>query len=117
MYGKVVIEDLILECHIGVTGVEKKKRQKLLVSVFMDFDPAMAIKTDDLKDTINYSTIHTQILDLAKTSFFNLIETFASEITEICLQQLFVTKVKVVVKKPHLYEDVKSVGVVIEKEK
>jgi dihydroneopterin aldolase len=117
MQGTIFIEDFILHCSIGITEKEKAAVQEIVVNIFLTVDPEKAVHTDDIADTVSYSIIHSQIGELVKKSRFNLLETLASKIADICLQDSHVKKVKVSVKKPQRYSDVKAVGVVIEKNK
>lgn len=117
MQGTVFIEDLVLLCHIGITPEERKKQQKIVVSVYMHSDMEKAAVTDDLNETVNYSTIRSQLLKMAQDSRFNLLEKLAAKIADICLSDCHVMNVKVIVKKPQRYEDVNAVGCVVEKER
>ena len=105
---EILIQDLTLHLHIGVTDKEQRKSQKVLIS--MEIQPAARGKIDDtLENTIDYSAIRRELKSLLREERFNLIETAADRIARYVLDNFKVKKVAVTVKK-FPYKDTAYVG-------
>jgi FolB domain-containing protein len=114
---KIFIKDLRLECKIGVTEIERQKKQPVIINVTMWVDVSRAGETDDINQTVNYEDIYLQIIKLVEEGSFRLLELLAEEITRICLQNILVQKVEVRVEKPKALELAASAGIEIVRNK
>jgi|SRR5579859_1870249 len=114
---KIFIKDLLLKLRIGINETERVKKIDILVNVEMWVDTRKASTTQNLNDTVDYSILYFQLLQLAETREFILIETLAEEIAQLALTHPLVQKVKVSVEKPGIYKLLKSAGIEIVREK
>jgi len=58
------IENIRLRTIVGIYEWEKKSKQDVIINVELEFDGAAAIKSDNIKDSVNYKTINKQIITL-----------------------------------------------------
>jgi dihydroneopterin aldolase len=75
-----------------------------------------ACNTDEIADTIDYSLIRDRLRSLLCEHRFKLLEAFAQAIADLIIDHFGAAWVRVKVVKPHMFEDVEAVGVVIERE-
>ena len=97
---KIIIHEAYFLCKIGITEEERRAEQELLIDVELFSDIKKASKTDDIKDTINYSDVYDSLKEIAGKKEFNLIEAIAEEIADKILNEFPVGKVFVRIKKP-----------------
>ena len=110
---KIFIRDLALRCIIGVYPEERDIKQDILVNILMNTDLRKAGQSDDLKDTVNYKSIKLAILDRVEKSSYELIESLAERVAEICLAEEGVQSVTVTIDKPGALRFCQSVAVEI----
>ncbi|MBC8205883.1 MAG: dihydroneopterin aldolase [Kiritimatiellales bacterium] len=108
---KIYIRDFALRCIIGLYPEEREKKQDVIINVTMETDLRAAGKSDDLTDTVDYKTIKLNILDFVENSSFNLIESLAEGIAQICLNDSKVQSATVTIDKPGALRFCKSVAV------
>lgn len=97
---KIRIRDLRVRCRVGVTALERRLPQELLVTVTLHADLRQACRSDNLQHTIDYSVLKKAILAESETKPFKLIERLAQRIAELSLQFPVVHQVDVLVQKP-----------------
>jgi FolB domain-containing protein len=76
------IKDLIVEAKHGVHPHEKETAQRFKISVELTLPAAKAGRSDDLKDTINWSELRDMIVVTVQNNSFNLMERLAQELTD-----------------------------------
>ena len=96
---EIQIVGLRVKTHIGVPDEERVHPQRLLISVEMETDIRQAAATEDLAHTINYFAVSQRLLGLGRGRSWRLIETLASEISGLVLQEFGARRVHVEVKK------------------
>jgi dihydroneopterin aldolase len=69
------------------------------IDLIIGFDLAKAAQSDQLQDTLDYSTIHRDVVHLAEECHFRLLEKLAEEIARMALSKPGVQNVQVLVKK------------------
>jgi D-erythro-7,8-dihydroneopterin triphosphate epimerase len=111
MTDRIYIRDLALRCIIGIYPEERRERQDVIINVVMEGDLSMAPQSDAIEDTINYKSIKKAIVRLVEASDFNLIETMASRILDVCLEDPKVRRATVTVDKPGALRFARSVAV------
>ena len=97
---RLSIKDLLVRCRVGVTAAERRRPQDVLITVTMHADLRWACKSDRLRDSVDYKRIKLQILALAESAAFNLIERLADRVAAIALRDPLVERVDVVAQKP-----------------
>ena len=104
----ILIHDLTLYLHIGVTDKEQRRSQKVLIS--MEIQSRAREKIDDaLENTIDYSAVRHGLKSLLGEERFNLIETVAEAAARYVLDNYRAKGVAVTVKK-FPYKDTAYVG-------
>lgn len=84
----IVIKELEVWCHVGVTTEERSQRQKLLVTMEMTRDLSMAARTDQLVHSIDYQRVCEKVKQLVLEKSWRLIEAMAGDIIQ-CLHSNF----------------------------
>ena len=87
-------------CNIGVSQEERAKKQKILVDAELFLNLKKVSSTDNIKNTINYSEIHSLMKDIAEKKEHKLIEALAENIANGILKNFPAKKVLVTVMKP-----------------
>ena len=114
---KIIIRNLRLRCLIGINPDEQKEKQDVLINVVIWADLSKALKSDQIADTINYWEVNKNIIHLVEDSKFNLVESVADKIADICLEDKRANRAKVRVEKTKALKSAESVGVEIIKER
>ena len=117
MTDTIYINDLTLRCTIGAFEPERKTKQPVVITVAMRVDLTIPSRSDVLADTVSYSAIYHQIIDLVVGSEFFLLEALAGAIASVCLKNDQVLQVKVHVEKPNVLPLAKSAAVEIVRSK
>lgn len=99
-FDKIRINDLSIRCIIGAESYEREEEQEVLVTLTLYGDFSRPGRTDELQDTVDYSELKRRIVEMARKSEFQLIETMAREAAEITLEYEKVDQVTVSVRKP-----------------
>ena len=94
---KVFVRGLKLDAEIGVYAHEHGRRQPLVADVELDI---AASGWEHLTDTINYETITAKAKAVAAQGHFQLVEAFAEQLGQACLEDARVSRVRVRVEKP-----------------
>jgi D-erythro-7,8-dihydroneopterin triphosphate epimerase len=105
MQGTVFVENLIVNTHIGVTPEERAESQRLSVSVFVTLDNSRAVYSDEVQDTLNYSSVKKKVEAIASKSFYCLLETLAGVILKSVWDFPEATQVKIVIQKLDIWPD------------
>jgi FolB domain-containing protein len=112
---KTFIRDLRLRAVIGISELERKDRQDLVVNIEFDSDQACAEETDDMARAVDYRALNKDVIALVEGQQHVLIETLAAKIANACLKHDGVQAVRVRLEKPGALRFADSVGVDIER--
>jgi dihydroneopterin aldolase len=99
MPDKIIIEDLEVRSRIGITAAERRKPQRLLVSIEMEHPLRKPGTTDDLRHTIDYDAVSRRVRALAGRGQRNLIERLAEEVAALLIKEFRAKAARVSVKK------------------
>lgn len=116
---KILIRGLkVSACH-GVKDFEKTQKQPFIFDADIYFDFFSAYKTDNLSDTVNYSSASKTIVAVAEQNCFDLIEKLAYECAFAVMESVPASKISLTVYKPEapMKLDFDSVGVSVEVER
>jgi FolB domain-containing protein len=114
---KIIITNLKVATIIGTLPEERTKTQELLINLELSLPLEPAGKSDNLLDSVDYSKVEAEIIEMAKKSKVFLIEAFAETVANICLKENLVSHVKVEVAKPEALKHSDNVSVYIERKK
>jgi FolB domain-containing protein len=77
----LILEDLKLKLHLGVTATERRKKQEVLLQIKIIFaKPPLACKTGKLSDTICYAMLIKTIQNFCENKKFILIEELGTKL-------------------------------------
>lgn len=96
---RIVIADLEVQTHIGVTAIERMHPQRLLISVRLERDLTEAGRTDMESSTTPYDAVADLIKQVVAQRPRKLIEAVADEIAGAILTRRLAVAVQVTVKK------------------
>jgi dihydroneopterin aldolase len=111
----VFVRDLVLPCNIGVHLHEKESPQRVRINLDLGVWEGDGQHGDRLENVICYEDIVTRVRAVTADGHVNLAETLAERIAVLCLQDSACRSVRVRVEKLDVFEDVKSVGIEIER--
>ena len=111
MKDKIHIRQLRANCIIGTRPKERVTRQDIGISLELECDLSGAGQTDSIEDTVDYVDIRDQVVTLAESSTFYLIETLADRIAKLCLADARISGVRVTVDKMTALTGAHSVAV------
>ncbi len=97
---RIVINDLLVRCVLGVDDEERRELQDVLITVALHADLRRAGQSDRLEDAVDYRRIKKEILAAADGSRYRLVEALAEKIAALCLAHPGVEQVEVTVEKP-----------------
>lgn len=107
------INDLKIDCIIGVFEDERTKKQPIIINIALSVDTKKAGNSDNLKDTVDYQSLYLEIADVVGKSQYKLLEALAQRIADICLKNKLVKQVVVSLEKPNAVKLGKSSGIKI----
>ena len=96
---KIFIENLALPCRVGITKKERKRRQAVIVDLYLFRDLGEAGISDDPDKTLSYSEVREKVSNFVSKGEFKLLEGIAEGVASLLLANDFVMKVKVRVRK------------------
>jgi dihydroneopterin aldolase/2-amino-4-hydroxy-6-hydroxymethyldihydropteridine diphosphokinase len=111
---KILIKNLNLFGYHGVKEIEKKSGQNFLFNLKISLGEEIVLKSDDLKDTLNYSEVIKVLKKVNNSTKFDLLETLSMTIADRIMEiSPLVNKISIKIEKtsPPIKENLKSVGV------
>lgn len=113
----IVIRDLRVKAHIGVTEEERAAEQLLVIGIDVATDMRPAGVSDDIADTVDYGRITQEVAELVQRSRSALLENLAEQIAAHIAGMPGANGVTVEIAKdaPPIEQDVGSVSVRIER--
>lgn len=100
MTDRIDITGIEVTARHGVLASEKVDPQRFLIDVTLFTNHQPAADTDDVGDTIDYGSIALEVHDLAARESHDLIETLASNLVSMLLEDDRVRRAVVTVHKP-----------------
>ena len=113
---KIFINNLRVIGILGVHPYEQRKPQRIRVNAEVTTDIAEASKNDDVKKTVDYSTLTHHIIDFMDANRFFTIEALIEALAQEILKFDRVQAVKLSIEKPNAVPEAESVGVEITRE-
>ncbi len=99
MASSIIIKDLELSLHCGVTESERIHLQPILVDLSIACPNEPAFKSDQLKDTVDYAAVIQCLRDIVEKQTYLLLEKVAEDITQTLFQRFSLTQLKIWVRK------------------
>ena len=98
------IQGLEIVGYHGATKREREEGQRFVYDVWLDIHDA-GVRSDDLRDTVDYTKVVACLLEVSEKRQFNLIEALAAAAAEAIADRFPVAKVRVRVRKPEVRLD------------
>jgi FolB domain-containing protein len=114
-FDKILITDLLARGHLGVPEAERANPQDILINLTIFADVRLCGDSDCIEDTVDYSLLSKQVIELVEKSSRCTVEALATDIANLCLSVTHVEGVRVRVDKPHRVRFTRAVGVEIER--
>lgn len=108
---KIYLEELGIQCIIGIFGWERKTKQTILIDFEIPSNIKKAARGDRIEDTLDYKKISKFIIQYVSASRFQLIETLADRLAGEILKKFKLRKIKLRVSKPGAIRGSKNVGI------
>lgn len=112
---QLIIKDLLVHGIIGVNDWEREKPQEILINIVLFADLSKVGESDEIEDSVNYRTVAKKVQEHAETANRLTVESLATDLVKICLEEPGVLKARVRVEKPGAVRFAQSVGVEIER--
>ncbi len=116
MKTKIIIKNIKVSCILGVTKEERQSAQEISISIYLYVNAAVASKTDNIHDTVNYKQVYDKVVLLVERSSYRLLESLGNAIADLCLTYAGVKKAIITVAKYNRLQKVDYVALEIEKE-
>ena len=110
---RVFIRDLILEMSAGIYDHEKANTQRVIVNITLDVESNFGRDLASIDNVVSYEDIVNAVSDTAQSKHYDLLEEFAENIAQMCLEDSRVSCVNIMLEKPDIIDKTKSVGVEI----
>jgi len=106
-----------IQTIIGIFEWERENKQALFIDLDIGSNFSKASSSDRISDCIDYTAVCKEIDNLADSHSFQLLESFAEQISQIVLEQFQAQWVRVKINKPLAIKNAQSTGVIIERSK
>ena len=113
MSDKIFLRALEIQTIIGIYDWEREQKQTVSIDLTMPGDIRRAAATDQIDDTLNYKQVAKRIISFTEESSFQLVETLAERIAQICTDEFAMAWVEVRLNKPGAIRGARDVGVKI----
>lgn len=104
MADTLILQDVAVECRLGVADWERGAPQTVWVDLELAIDAARAAARDDVQATVDYAGLVSAVRRLAQRKPYRLLETLAEDIASLVLGESGTPRVRVRVKKRALPE-------------
>lgn len=110
---KIFVNNLKVECIIGILPYEREHSQPLLVSVELETSLEDAGRTGSLEKSINYALLSERVKSYIVNRKAGLLEELAVELCDLIEKEFKPESVKIRLNKPEAVADAQSVGIEI----
>lgn len=110
---RIIIKGLAVDTLIGVYAWERERNTRLVIDVRVNTDLSAAMRSDHVKDTIDYAQVAACIQQVGNASRFELLEALANEMFKALFLQFAITEVQLDITKPNILPDAQQVMVSI----
>ena len=111
----VFVRDLEINATLGIYEHEKLSPQRVIINIDLSVKERGEPLEDDISNVVSYEKVVDLIKEIVATGHVHLVETLAEMIAARCLENDWITGVRVRVEKPDIIPEARSVGVEIER--
>ncbi len=110
---KIYLRNVHADILIGINPEEREVRQPVIVNATLYTDCLSAAQSDNIADAVDYSVLHDEMVNHMHSTHYDLIETLAEKLAELCLRDPRVNWCTLSVDKPEALEYAESVAIEI----
>ena len=114
---KILINDLTLDAFIGIHDFEKKKKQKIAISLSLDVNDNISGIEHKIENFVSYENIVADIKSILKKGHIDLLETLGEKIVDLCFKDERVMTIELKLEKLDVFKETRSVGIEIFRKK
>jgi len=107
----IKLKNLHLKTIIGVHKWEDDIERKMLVNIEIETDDIQSMKSDDIKDAIDYDIIAENVKNLVQNNRFKLVEKMVDEILNLIMADKRIKKCKLEIDKIGAVVDLESFSI------
>jgi len=108
---QILISGLLLQASIGIFPEEYEQKQDIQIDLVLDINVRDDVGQYDKSNILRYDHVVQDIKNLISESHFELVETLAEAIAEVCFQYKTLEQVDITVSKLEAIQETQSVGV------
>lgn len=101
MTDRITLTGLRVRGHHGVLPEERRDGQDFLVDAVLHLDTRAAAASDALADTVDYGELASRLAAVVSGEDYDLLETLAARLADVCLSHPLVIEVELTVHKPN----------------
>ncbi|MEM7223652.1 MAG: dihydroneopterin aldolase [Pseudomonadota bacterium] len=109
----LVLRELVVSCHIGVTEAERAETQRLLLTLEAQVRP-QAPSNDDVAEVVDYGAAARQVRAACAATKAKLLETLGAEIAAALFGEPRIERLHLRIEKLDRYQDMAGIGVALE---
>jgi FolB domain-containing protein len=104
------IANLATLASIGVYEWERKKKQKIIINLRIEYDAAFAAESDRIEDALDYDGLEKRVLEKVQERHYNLLESMVNSIGVVVLEYALVREAVVHIAKPGALKHAETVS-------
>jgi 7,8-dihydroneopterin aldolase/epimerase/oxygenase len=113
----IFLDQVAVQTKLGVPDWERLKPQTIILDIEIGYDLSKSCQSDAIKDTIDYGLVVKRIRETLTDNSFKLVEALAEHICQMVIKEFQAESVKIKVAKPAVLPNLKSLGVIITRNK
>ena len=109
MSDQIILKGIRSNCIIGINSDERERKQEIIINllIFHDFSKL----DDDIKNTINYSSVYKFTKKFVENSKFYLIETLGNKLADKLIKEFKLNQIEIEIIKPSVFDNGETVSV------
>ena len=109
MNDQIIIKGIRSNCIIGINQDEREKKQEIIINlvIFYDFSKI----NDEIKNTINYSSVYKFTKKFIENSKFYLIETLGNKLADKLIKEFKINQIEIEIIKPSVFDVEETISV------
>ena len=109
MSDQIILKGIRSNCIIGINSDERERKQEIIINllIFHDFSKL----DDDIKNTINYSSVYKFTKKFIENSKFYLIETLGNKLADKLIKEFKLNQIEIEIIKPSVFDNGETVSV------
>ena len=102
MSDRIFLKGMVFYGYHGVSPSEKELGQTIVVDLELEVDLKAPGTSDDLRDTVDYSSVYRAVKETVEGPSHNLLESLAEEVAQKLLRTFPLDGIRIRVTKPHV---------------